>query len=490
MGVLAQEIEATYEVLSKMGEGGMGAVYKVRHRFFDEIRVIKVMQAELEPLPELKERFLGEAKRGKQLRHPNLAEVIDFSIAADGTSYIVMEYIEGVNLREVLTRTGAPLDYRVVVPIAEQALAALGFLHEKKFVHRDISPDNFMMIREGDEDPRVKLIDLGIAKSLDATRQLTMAGTFLGKLQYAAPEQFGGQVDGRSDLYSLGIVLYELLTGAKPITGSNPMSLIGAQMSKPPRSFAETDPNGRVPRQIQQAVLKALEKKPEDRYQTAAEFSAALHAAVPTAQRRTLPLPVVTVAKDDPPASPALQAARPAPVEDVTVRSSQLSLPAVVTAPAAHGSDSPSRPRWPMIAAGIALVLLVVLIAVRMKLKNDAAAPPATQTTASNTMAGSSIVVPAAPAVTGKLFINALPWGEVTSVIDAAGVDHLRGGRTETPLLLELPPGTYKVSLTNPNSNRSVVRDATVTANVTSRCVAELDRIDAEGYVDGIGLGR
>src|SRR5256885_16255072 len=85
MGILAKEIEATYEVLAKMGEGGMGAVYKVRHRFFDEVRVVKVMQASLEPLPELKERFLGEAKRGKQLRHPNLAEVIDFSIAADGT---------------------------------------------------------------------------------------------------------------------------------------------------------------------------------------------------------------------------------------------------------------------------------------------------------------------------------------------------------------------------------------------------------------------
>ena len=118
MGVLAKEIEATYEVLSKMGEGGMGAVYKVRHRFFDEIRVIKVMQAETEAVDELKERFLGEAKRGKQLRHPNLAEVIDFSVAADGTSYMVMEYIEGVNLRELMKRNNGPLDYRVLVPIA------------------------------------------------------------------------------------------------------------------------------------------------------------------------------------------------------------------------------------------------------------------------------------------------------------------------------------------------------------------------------------
>src|SRR5688500_8807230 len=108
---LAKEIEANYEILSKLGEGGMGAVYQVRHRFFDEIRVIKVMQPDLELVDELKERFLGEAKRGKQLRHPNLAEVIDFSVTADGTYYIVMEFIEGVNLRDILANHGGPLDY-------------------------------------------------------------------------------------------------------------------------------------------------------------------------------------------------------------------------------------------------------------------------------------------------------------------------------------------------------------------------------------------
>src|SRR6185295_9228410 len=176
MGVLAKEIEATYEVLAKMGEGGMGAVYKVRHRFFDELRVIKVMQAKMETVGPLRERFLGEAKRGKQLRHPNLAEVLDFSVAADGTSYIVMEFIDGVNLRELLARNGGPLDYRLVVPIAEQALAALGYLHSRRFVHRDISPDNLMLTDLGGPEPRVKLIDLGIAKSLESTLELTMAG--------------------------------------------------------------------------------------------------------------------------------------------------------------------------------------------------------------------------------------------------------------------------------------------------------------------------
>src|SRR6185295_16424914 len=236
MSVLAKEIEATYEVLSKMGEGGMGAVYKVRHRFFDEIRVIKLMQSGAQASPELKERFLSEARRGKQLRHPNLAEIFDFSIASDGTAYIVMEYIEGINLRQFLTLNHGPLDYGTVIPIAEQVLEALAFLHSRKFVHRDISPDNIMLTNV-DGVRHVKLIDLGIAKSLESTQQLTQVGKFIGKVQYASPEQFGGEVDARSDIYSFGLVLYELLTDTKPIVGKDHYAIITGHITRPPRPF-------------------------------------------------------------------------------------------------------------------------------------------------------------------------------------------------------------------------------------------------------------
>ena len=481
MGVLAPEIEATYEVLAKMGEGGMGAVYKVRHRFFDEIRVIKVMQGNLVPLPELKERFLGEARRGKQLRHPNLAEVIDFSIAADGTSYMVMEYIEGVNLRDVLARNNGPLDYRVVVSVAEQALAALGFLHSRKFVHRDISPDNLMLTTlHGDAEPRVKLIDLGIARSLDATTRLTMAGKFLGKVQYASPEHFSGEMDGRSDLYSLGVVLYELLTAEKPITGSNPMSLIGAHVSRPPRSFDETDPMGRVPPPIRQAVLKALEKRPEDRYATAAEFAEALRDALPDADRRTVEMPIVTV----PAETPAPPPAPPTPSQAAMTERS------IALDPAPAPRPPPSR-RWPAIAAVTVLLFAVAAAALWMKSRDVTVPAVDTNTSIAKNDAASGTVVTVRPVTErGQLVINALPWGDVTSVVDGAGVEHLQSGAAETPLVLSLPPGAYKVTLTNPNSNRAVVRDATVIANAVARCEAELDRIDAAAYVDDIGLGR
>ncbi|HEX6641879.1 MAG TPA: protein kinase [Thermoanaerobaculia bacterium] len=469
MAVLAKEIEATYEVLSKMGEGGMGAVYKVRHRFFDEVRVIKVMQAEMETVDSLKERFLGEAKRGKLLRHPNLAEVLDFSVAADGTSYMVMEYIEGVNLRELMTRNDGPLDYRTVVHIAEQALAALGYLHEKKFVHRDVAPDNLMLTNDGDTaEPRVKLIDLGIAKSLEASaRNLTMAGKFIGKVQYASPEQFSGNVDGRSDLYSLGVVLYELLTGAKPITGKDYFSILGGHLQRPPRPFEETDPGNHVPPPIRAAVLKALEKKPEDRFQTAGEFAAALRASLTPSEQRTMDVPMLT---------------QPALAKTVVEE------PTVVTA------HAPALPRWYPAAAIVALILIAALAFVWMNSRKVAPPPQVTQVTqtAPVPVASATTMTVAAPApvvASGTLLINAFPWAHVTSVKNAAGVEQL-AGTAETPLALTLPPGNYKVALLNPNSNRSVALDATVASNATTPIEAELDRIDTARYVDGLGIGK
>ncbi len=465
MTVLAKEIEATYEVLSKMGEGGMGAVYKVRHRFFDEIRVVKVMKAGFDAVDGLKERFLGEAKHGKQLRHPNLAEVLDFSIASDGTAYMVMEYIEGVNLREVLARNGGPLDYRFVIPIAEQALSALEYLHSRRFVHRDISPDNIMLTREDNAEPRVRLIDLGIAKSLESTLNLTMAGRFIGKVQYAAPEQFGGRVDARSDIYSLGVVLYELLTGVKPITGHDDMSVMAGHMSRPPRSFEETDARGAVPQAVRAAVMKALAKNREERFGSAAEFANALRAAIEPGERATVADAIVTIPAD--------------------VRSADVTVPAATEI---SGGLKPAAPRvrgWYIAAVVLLIVAIGSFVALRIRTPDTGV--ETTATTSQPVPSGTTVEVPP-PAETGQLLVNALPWGEVTSVQSAAGEERLSNGSMETPALLSLPAGDYKVRLTNPNSSRSIVLEATVRANALARVETELDRIDAAAYVDAIGV--
>jgi serine/threonine-protein kinase len=490
--MLAKEIEATYEVLSKMGEGGMGAVYKVRHRFFDEIRVIKVMQAEIEAVDELKERFLGEAKRGKQLRHPNLAEVIDFSVAADGTSYMVMEYIEGVNLRELMTRNNGPLDYKVLIPIAEQALAALGYLHSKNFVHRDISPDNIMLATDSESgETRVKLIDLGIAKSLEAKKNLTMVGKFIGKVQYASPEQFSGRVDGRSDLYSLGVVLYELLTGAKPITGKDYFAILGGHLSRPPRSFGETDPDNRVPAVIREAVLKALAKRPEDRFQTAAEFAEALRATLAPSEQRTIEMPIDTLPGKPEPLPDITEVESPA-VPSVTERAitrPEVAAPDVVTVETPPQTVASSLPRWYPIAAAVALILIIGVAMVWFQSRETTTSMPIASNTAPAAVA-TTVDVAAPVAAPGQLLINAFPWGMVTSVTNTAGAEQLSAGAVDTPLVLALPPGNYKVQLTNPNSNRNVTLDATVTSGALTRAETELDRIDAAAYVEGIGIGR
>lgn len=351
MTALPSEIQANYEVLQTMG-GGMGTVYKVRHRHFGETRIIKVMQASLAENQELKDRFFAEAKRGKQLEHPNIARVLDFQVGSNGNPYLVMEYVDGVNLRDEFTRRGGPLDPSTVVNIGIQTLSALGYMHSRNLIHRDISPDNLMIARAPDGSPLIKLIDLGIAKSLEDNSILTQTGNFMGKVSYASPEQFGGTVDARSDFYSLGVVLYELLTMAKPITGASTAACILAHCQKPPRPFSETDPQGHVPEALRSVVLKALEKRPEDRYQTAAEFSDALQLAMPGTE-------VIPIG-----------AAPPAPLAEVTRPGTTVTNVATVARKVPPASDTeiiaaqPGRGRqtiWLLIAA--AVVVAAILLA-------------------------------------------------------------------------------------------------------------------------------
>jgi serine/threonine protein kinase len=276
-------LDGKYEVLEKLHEGGMGTIYKVRHRMLDEIRVIKVMRPQHEANEGLRARFLREAQMAVKLRHPHIAQMYDFALDEAGRRFIVMEYVQGISLQQMLERVGAP-SLRLSLDLARQTLRALGFLHRKGIVHRDISPDNIMVAWDDLGRPMVKLIDLGIAKVVTSTTGLTVSGTFLGKFQYASPEQFGtpaAKVDQRSDIYSLGVVLYELFTGNRPFPGTSPEELIAGHLVKPPLDFAISDPDGRVPDDLREIALKAIAKKPEERYASAEALDEAL-AAVQT----------------------------------------------------------------------------------------------------------------------------------------------------------------------------------------------------------------
>jgi TonB family protein len=277
VALLHEHIEGKYEILEKLKEGGMGAIYKVRHRLLDEVRVVKVIRAHLEPTGENGDRFLREARVAIRLRHPNIAALHDFAIADDRNAFIVMEYIDGLNLLEILHGHGTP-PVSLTLEIARQSLRALGYLHRQKIVHRDVSPDNLMLTRDVDGYAQVKLIDLGIAKAFGGgAAGLTTTGIFLGKPRYAAPEQFGTfPLDARSDLYSFGVVLYELLTGRSPIQGQDPASYMAGHLFRPPVPFEESDPQGRVPAELRRTVFRALAKKPEERFESAEDFAWAL----------------------------------------------------------------------------------------------------------------------------------------------------------------------------------------------------------------------
>jgi serine/threonine-protein kinase len=274
-----EHMEGKYEILEKMREGGMGAVYKVRHRLLDEIRVIKMMRPHLARDEVLRARFVREAKTAIRLRHANLAQLYDFTVDEEGNAFIVMEYVSGPTLVEMAKVLPHP-DLGLALEITHQALDVIGYLHRRGVIHRDISPDNMILSQDDELGPQIKLIDLGIAKDAQGDDRLTTAGTFLGKVRYSSPEHFKGQegveVDIRSDLYSLGIVIYELLTGVYPIKGTNTASIMAGHLIEPPMSFKKSDPDGIVPKDMQEIVLKVLAKDPEERFKDAAELSAAI----------------------------------------------------------------------------------------------------------------------------------------------------------------------------------------------------------------------
>lgn len=270
--------EGKYEVIGKIAEGGMGAVYKVRHLLLDEIRVIKVMRPQAAESEEQRKRFVREAQTATKLRHPNIVAFYDFAVDESGTAYMVMEFIDGVTLAQLI-RKGGPLPLPIALELAKQCLSALGYLHRRGIVHRDISPDNILMAHHDEEGAQVKLIDLGIAKVIQSEEvALTVGDAFLGKLRYCSPEQLSAgsstsTLDGRSDLFSFGIVLSEMLTGVCPLPGQSVQSIVAAHISGRLLSFEQTDPLGRVAPPLRELVERALRTDPAARVQTAEEFA-------------------------------------------------------------------------------------------------------------------------------------------------------------------------------------------------------------------------
>jgi serine/threonine protein kinase len=278
MAIQIGDMFGDYQVTGVLGRGGMGKVYRVRNLVTDREEAMKVALSDVEADSPLADRFLREIKIHASLQHPNIA-ALHTAMRIEGRLVMIVELIEGASLEERLRQ--GPFDIPSAIHYVAQVLRALGFAHERGVIHRDIKPANILITAGG----MVKLTDFGIARSSDATR-LTGTGLAVGTLAYMSPEQIrSGVVDARSDIYSLGLTFYEMVTGRRAIQADTEHALMNAQLDEMPAEPAACNPQ--VPPAISAAIMRALAKHPERRFQTAAEFAGALQHPAPLAPAGT-----------------------------------------------------------------------------------------------------------------------------------------------------------------------------------------------------------
>lgn len=257
-----------YEILASLGSGGMGRVFKVRNVISNREEAMKILLPDFASDPDLAARFMAEIRTLAGLDHPGIAQ-LRTAFQYQNQFVMVMEYVEGTTLDKLAAETRIPIDR--MLDYSSQVLAALSYAHGRGVTHRDIKPSNIMITTHG----LVKLMDFGIAKSTN-DMQLTRPGTTMGSVYYMSPEQVrGGAIDARTDIYSFGVTLYEMLTGQKPFQADTSFSVLNAQLNQAPKPLVQINPE--ISQQLSGIVLHAMAKQPEQRFQSADEFREALH---------------------------------------------------------------------------------------------------------------------------------------------------------------------------------------------------------------------
>ncbi len=294
-----------YEILSPLGAGGMGRVYKVRNVISNREEAMKILLPDFAAQPELAARFLAEIRTLGGLEHPNIAQ-LRTAFQVQNHFVMVMEYVEGATLEKLASEGRIPIDK--VIDYASQTLAGLSYAHGHGVTHRDIKPANIMITGHG----VAKLMDFGIAKTTDDA-QLTRPGTTMGSVYYMSPEQVqGGPIDARSDIYSFGVTLYEMFTGKKPFVSESSYTVLNAQINEAPVPLVQVDPT--VPLALNNIVLKAMEKNPAARFQSAEEFRNALRSLrQPQAEPVAASAPVPAASPVPAPVSASVSAQSAAP---------------------------------------------------------------------------------------------------------------------------------------------------------------------------------
>ncbi len=363
-----------YEILGLLGAGGMGQVFKVRNVLSGRIEAMKVLLPNLADQKDLADRFMREIKVLAGLHHPNIAE-LRTALTIDNQLVMIMEYVEGATLAARIQQGAIP--YGQALGYLDQVLAALGYAHQQHIVHRDIKPSNMMLTPSG----VVKLMDFGIAQRGDQG-DLTKTNTTVGSYAYMSPEQIKGEpVDGRSDLYSVGVSLYEMVTGQKPFPSDTAFSTMQAHLQTAPRPPIELRPD--LPPALSQLILMAVAKDPDARFQTADAFAAALKSVAPKVAG--------TIAAVSIPATPTSGA--------VASSARTSTMPPVPSPAMQTASMSPPAPQWThrglYITLG-AVIVLVVLVAAAFEVPRRAKTAASRQQTAAPASSAAPAAAPAA----------------------------------------------------------------------------------------------
>lgn len=287
--LIGQVFADKYEIIGVLGEGGMSVVYKARHRYMDRVVAIKLLLEHLVNDKTAVARFEHESKAASSLSHQNIVTVHDFGMTKNGQAYFVMDCLEGESLADILERENR-LPLAEAVSIFKQVCDGLEHAHKKRVVHRDLKPSNLVLMRQDDGSKVVKIVDFGIAKLLPidgvSRQNITVTGEIFGSPLYMSPEQCNGKsLDQRSDIYSLGCLMYETLSGVPPIMGDSFVNTVVKHINETPAPFSQSAPESQIPPQVEAVIMKCLAKNPEDRYQSTGEvrqslLDAALEAGV------------------------------------------------------------------------------------------------------------------------------------------------------------------------------------------------------------------
>ncbi len=269
--LIGQVLDARYRIDSVLGEGGMGIVYKAVHTALNKPLAIKVLRSEVSKNEQIVARFKQEAQSASQIGNQHIIDISDFGMLPDGSTYFVMEFLNGRSLTAALEQERFTPER--TIHIAKQLCKALGAAHEIGIVHRDMKPDNVQLVERGDDDDFVKVLDFGIAKVGGTQSKLTQAGQVFGTPHYMSPEQCAGTaVDHRTDIYAVGVILYEMATGKVPFDADHLMGILTKHLYENPIPPHELPPPVNVPPALEAVILKCLAKKPEQRYASMSEL--------------------------------------------------------------------------------------------------------------------------------------------------------------------------------------------------------------------------